>query len=704
MNLAFFKKPAFLWALGSTLFFAVAAGLLFREVWPLTTFLNAPDSPAFFNLRDRAYRLERLLAGDDAFAPYTLYWFLIHPFAAYELTFVFDTFLLMLAGVYALRGREIPWGPAWFGGFSIALSGYTFTLFNAGHRGYFHMFALACFAFGLLQRCFIRRQPFHFAMLGAVIGWGIGVQPDILLLLLFPLAAYALWLTFRETAPLRTMTRVWPLFLLSLLVLLLVSWSSVGKALNASVTMREEQIARSGGETPEARWRFATNWSLPKADALEFIVPGVYGNETQGEKPYWGKLGEVEGQWPNYRQHTVYLGVLTCFFACVALSFWKKRPACAADTPFWACVALVALALAFGRYTPAYRLFYLLPKMDLIRAPVKFLHITEWAIAMLAAIGLTQAMAETRTRRIFYIGGAFFALLIGARIFLPAAPSPELAQYAGINFLRSMVLCSAIVLILCLKRFWPGWVTAALFIALLTADQMTVAARYVHPVPLPAAYEDNPVVEAVLKAEPLASARVLNAVTPRVLPYEPLNASLAHHNIEVMNPTGDNDLGKQGFTFLIVSRAMYDQSFRGQPGAVKLLDFSVTSTRIARAQPGEKSLVLLHLPANRWILPENVTVVSRRCDNSVCDRFIVKKEKGAFVADVPYSADDEVRINGYRGRLENIGGRAAVYLDPGTYTIDFCRARQPLWLTLLPVQTALVLLGWALFRLRKKNA
>lgn len=702
---AFLKAPGFLWSLGAALFFALAIGILFREVWPLDVFLNAPDSPAFFNLRDKAYRIEQILSGREVPAPYTLYWFLLNPFAAYELTFVFDTFLLMLAGVYALRGRDLPWGAAWLGGFSIALSGYTFTLFNAGHRGYFHMFALGCFAFGLIQRCFTLRKPFHFAMLGAVLGWGIGVQADVLLLLLFPLAAYALWLTFRAPAPRQAMVRVWPFFMLSILVMVLISLGSLRHAATATVAMREEQIAQSGGETPEARWQFATNWSLPKADMLEFIVPGVFGNETRGEKPYWGKLGEVEGQWPNYRQHTLYLGVLTCFFACMALTFWgKRRPAYAADTPFWAAMALLALLLAFGRYTPLYRFFYALPKMDLIRAPVKFLHFTEWALAMLAAIGVAEAVTEVRNRRLLWVGGGFLVVLIAARIFFPAAPTPELTAYVSANFLRSIVLCAAILAILFLRRFWAGWITFALLIALLTVDQMTVAARYVHPIPLPASYANNPVVEAVLKAEPLATARVMNYVTPCSLPYEPLNTSLAHRNITVMNPTRSDDHKKLGITFLIVTRALYDQSLRDQPGITKLLDFSATPARISRAQPGQNTLVLLHLPGNRWTLPENTSVLLRRCDNALADRFRVEKEKGPFISDVPYSASDEVRINGYPGELVDFGGRAAVYLDEGTYTIDFNSTRQPLWISLMPALTALVLLGWAIARLRKKDA
>jgi hypothetical protein len=49
---------------------------------------------------------------------------------------------------------------------------------------------------------------------------------------------------------------------------------------------------------------------------------------------------------------------------------------------------VIALLLALGRHAPLYRLFYSLPYMSLLRAPVKFVRFVELATAILAASGL----------------------------------------------------------------------------------------------------------------------------------------------------------------------------------------------------------------------------------------------------------------------------------------------------------------------------
>ena len=48
-------------------------------------------------------------------------------------------------------------------------------------------------------------------------------------------------------------------------------------------------------------------WSLPPEDCLEFLVPGIYGNDSfRPPYPYWGRLGQPHDfqpgrMMPNYR-------------------------------------------------------------------------------------------------------------------------------------------------------------------------------------------------------------------------------------------------------------------------------------------------------------------------------------------------------------------------------------------------------------------
>ena len=185
--------------------------------------------------------------------------------------------------------------------------------------------------------------------------------------------------------------------------------------------------ARPGGcqapaEAPAAdnaqeAWIFATNWSLPFEATLEFLAPSVRGYESYNPAgPYWGTLGQTHGWAPgrqgfvNFRQHSLYLGVLQLLLALFAIGSALCRPAAdPAAAPysgrqrsavaFWSAVGLVSLLLAFGRHTPLYRLVYALPVLSYLRAPVKFLHLTELSLAILAALGFAALLGQFRNRR-----------------------------------------------------------------------------------------------------------------------------------------------------------------------------------------------------------------------------------------------------------------------------------------------------------------
>ncbi|NLF40149.1 hypothetical protein GX586_11935, partial [bacterium] len=112
------------------------------------------------------------------------------------------------------------------------------------------------------------------------------------------------------------------------------------------------------------------------------------------------------------------LGVVAiglALFAVMAGILVERRPSPEAEAPrttdhrspitdyrpvvmFWAVAAVVALVFAWGRYLDMsphgasgfgpYRLFYMLPKMDAMRNPLKFLYPMMLSVAVLAAFGM----------------------------------------------------------------------------------------------------------------------------------------------------------------------------------------------------------------------------------------------------------------------------------------------------------------------------
>ena len=160
-----------------------------------------------------------------------------------------------------------------------------------------------------------------------------------------------------------------------------------------SVAKQQEQ------QSPEARWDFATQWSLPKLETLRVAIPGLFGYrmDTADGGAYWGRVGEAPSNpaaMPRYSGAGEYAGVMVLLVAAwaVAFAFRKSSPAFSARERkfiwFWAIAAVVALVLAWGRHAPFYRFVYALPYFSTIRNPLKFMHPLHLSVLVLFGYGL----------------------------------------------------------------------------------------------------------------------------------------------------------------------------------------------------------------------------------------------------------------------------------------------------------------------------
>jgi Bacterial membrane protein YfhO len=170
-----------------------------------------------------------------------------------------------------------------------------------------------------------------------------------------------------------------------------------------------QQDARSRQE----RWDWATEWSVPKREALGLFVPGLFGLRmapapTDGST-YWGAIGR-DPAWDRYfdggrngapppgflryGSGGLYAGVLVVLIALWTV-FQSLRGPGSAFTPanrnflwFWLGVLMVSLLLAFGRHAMFYQYFYALPYVSTIRNPQKFMHVFTWALIVLFGYGV----------------------------------------------------------------------------------------------------------------------------------------------------------------------------------------------------------------------------------------------------------------------------------------------------------------------------
>jgi hypothetical protein len=467
--------------LGRTLLFAGIGALLilgvFREPVFSGGFLWGPDSASmnFVALRRSLpgwffgqWFCETGLgygAAPLALNPFQLV-LLLAPAAAGDLwTYVAAAAASVLAGYYFLAGRGAAGWPGLLGGLALAFTAHTFTIIAAGHVGKLETWPLGILMMAGVDRGVRERSLFHLALAGLCAGFGFTLQADLVFLFALAAAAFGVFLFIRHRpgaqGDAKAGARQWAAYAGRLLaggvlagaMFAMATSGFMEEFLKGRLAERqkfaEEGLGTAAGVSGEAdkarrKWEFATNWSLPPADALEFVAPCVYGIQTGDARgPYWGALGRTLG-WDkhrqglrNLRQHTVYLGVLQIVFAAFAVAAAVRRrvpptPAKAVvpkgkaavpgsapripvtasadgfwdvtappdgrcqETLFWVGVLAAALLLAFGRNLPFYRLFYALPFASNMRAPVKLLHLVEFSLCTLFAFGVQAFLSDLR--------------------------------------------------------------------------------------------------------------------------------------------------------------------------------------------------------------------------------------------------------------------------------------------------------------------
>jgi len=363
------------------------------------------------------------------------------PYLWTEFQYAFAAYMSALGLAYFLRGRGLPRVAAYGAGLLLAFSGYWFTLFSAGHLGWFQWMTYGVFVFGLIDRALEKGKPRHWLLLGACLAWGSMRQPDLWLLFS---AFSGVYFVFRLVVVLlgtshdmrrATIVKWTKGALLALAALLAIGGASFRNAFVNDLAGRDKQIeegqtvaSSATKDDAEKRWVFVTNWSMPPEATKEFWHAGIEGDTScpftlaigqkhgNGIRQYVGRLGRPLGATQgNYRQHSLYVGWVTCFLAVLgllsALLPWLRDAGhetratgdgrqSTMDSPsntnnsaiiFFAVSAVVFWLFSMGRYCePVYRLVYALPFGDYLRAPVKWHHLTEFCLCVLAGYGLAM--------------------------------------------------------------------------------------------------------------------------------------------------------------------------------------------------------------------------------------------------------------------------------------------------------------------------
>lgn len=139
-----------------------------------------------------------------------------------------------------------------------------------------------------------------------------------------------------------------------------------------------KQSIRSAGAGAGAGFEYATSWSFHPQEMLTFLIPSMFGF---GGRTYWGTMPFTD--YPNY------MGIIPLALAVIgavrARGAWRG---------YWIALAAVSLLIAFGKhFRPLYELLYdHLPYFNKFRVPVMILVLLQFAVAVLAALGLESAL------------------------------------------------------------------------------------------------------------------------------------------------------------------------------------------------------------------------------------------------------------------------------------------------------------------------
>lgn len=512
------------------LFFIALAAITFRCAWPADQVFSASD----LNIGRLAFTKSVL---PEVFVGYyratELLGFTAHGvslfnvlLAVFPLTFFANVFygavlvFSSVALVWFLRLWQRSWAASVFG----ALVAFWFNatmLAVGGHAYKIEVLGFSVLALGLIEkaaRATRTRPALGWALLaGLAVGIMMTEQQDVALLAGLFVGAYAV---FRLCAVhLRNSIRWIGLLLPICAVALLLAGSAVLSSYRNNIA-NASTVQSDGVE----KWNFITQWSMVPGEWPDLVASGWSGwasNDPRG--PYWGTLGQ-SAEWPekgqgfrNFKLTSVYIGIIPLLlgiYGSVA-AFRNRKTAEGKTMLFWSIAGLLAFWLAFGKFSPLYKLFYQLPLIGSIRAPMKLMDNFLICLGIVSAFGLDRLLAEGRngkSARILWMGAAACAgLMVLAGLKLFAFPAARLADFSQMGFapyaetmvstmarawLHGGVLalaCAALVFAL-----WKGLNVAKwlipLFIAVVAADNLVLTSQYFNATDISALKKGNVVV------------------------------------------------------------------------------------------------------------------------------------------------------------------------------------------------------------------
>jgi hypothetical protein len=340
---------------------------------------------------------------------YALMW-LLKPIAFAKFYAPLALLVLGLGAWCFLRQLRLAPTACLLGGLAAALNSSFFSAACWGVAAHALAIGLTFFALAALAAPTFPKLWWRVVLAGFAVGMAVMEGADIGALFSIYVAGFVVFQTATTAGP---RARNWLLGAARLtLVVACAAWLAADGASELVATnIQGVAEAEQDAQTKAARWDWATQWSLPKREALGLFVPGLFGYRMEAPNGacYWGTVGRdptwyayfaSDRQGPEPKGFKRYGGG-GCYagMVVVLVGIWAAVKSCRRQDSvfslaqrqwiwFWTLTGIASLLLSFGRFAPFYRWLYALPYFSTIRNPTKFLHLLTFALVIVFAYGV----------------------------------------------------------------------------------------------------------------------------------------------------------------------------------------------------------------------------------------------------------------------------------------------------------------------------
>lgn len=283
-------------------------------------------------------------------------------------------------------------------GMAFMFSSYFLGQVYAGHTTQLYTAIWTPLAFLLLCRMMSTRQVKYCALLGVCLAFPIFAgHQQIVAYAIVALTLYLVYHSFAAWPGVKTFSKKALFFGLALVIALGLSSVQLFPLLELVQRIARFQVSLD----------FAIAGSMPPYNPITFLAPDMLGNPMTHTSirgsGYWEMCG--------------YIGVFPLLLGLMAVIFKRTR-----TVVFFAGLALLAIVLALGRYTPVYAvLLHVLPKFEIVGTPGRALYLYTFSMAVLAGFGadfLVGVTEQAKSRKLSNLSRVLIILCLGSLVVL----------------------------------------------------------------------------------------------------------------------------------------------------------------------------------------------------------------------------------------------------------------------------------------------